>query len=123
MLFRSANGRIYWIVDAYTTSSYYPYSEPYSQNAGDTNYIRNSSVFHDVLSFFRSVFGLFGGVAAGGGQRGFRAFNAVVRRRRGGFRRSASGLRAAFIEEIPDRQSADQPDCQRSVQVDRVDKS
>ena len=38
----TANGRIYWIVDAYTTSSYYPYSEPYSQNAGDTNYIRNS---------------------------------------------------------------------------------
>ncbi len=38
----TANGRIYWIVDAYTTSSYYPYSEPYSGTAGTTNYIRNS---------------------------------------------------------------------------------
>lgn len=38
----TANGRIYWIVDAYTTSSYYPYSEPYSGEVGSTNYIRNS---------------------------------------------------------------------------------
>ncbi|MCI7679063.1 MAG: UPF0182 family protein, partial [Clostridiales bacterium] len=38
----TANGRIYWIVDAYTTSSYYPYSEPYSGTTGTTNYIRNS---------------------------------------------------------------------------------
>lgn len=36
------NGKLYWIVDAYTTSSYYPYSEPYSGEVGSTNYIRNS---------------------------------------------------------------------------------
>ena len=35
-------GRLYWIVDAYTTSQYYPYSEPYSGKVGSTNYIRNS---------------------------------------------------------------------------------
>lgn len=37
-----ADGRIYWIIDAYTTSSYYPYSEPHSGRTGTTNYIRNS---------------------------------------------------------------------------------
>lgn len=36
------DGKLYWIVDAYTTSSYYPYSEPYSGEVGSTNYIRNS---------------------------------------------------------------------------------
>ncbi|OPL15813.1 MAG: hypothetical protein AVO39_06895 [delta proteobacterium MLS_D] len=33
------DGRLYWIYDAYTTSSRYPYSRPYAQNV---NYIRNS---------------------------------------------------------------------------------
>jgi uncharacterized membrane protein (UPF0182 family) len=33
-----ADGRLYWIVDAYTTSGQYPYSRP----VGDLNYIRNS---------------------------------------------------------------------------------
>lgn len=37
----TANGKLYWIYDAYTTSSSYPYSEPYSEQS-DTNYIRNS---------------------------------------------------------------------------------
>ncbi|MDD6042759.1 MAG: UPF0182 family protein [Eubacteriaceae bacterium] len=37
-----ADGKIYWMVDAYTTSSYYPYSEPYTGEMGGTNYIRNS---------------------------------------------------------------------------------
>ncbi|MGI6038122.1 MAG: UPF0182 family protein, partial [Limnochordia bacterium] len=32
-------GRLYWIIDAYTTTSYYPYARPY-RNLG--NYIRNS---------------------------------------------------------------------------------
>ena len=36
------DGKLYWILDAYTTSSYYPYSEPYSGVMGTTNYIRNS---------------------------------------------------------------------------------
>ena len=30
------------MIDAYTTSSLYPYSEPYSKDEGNTNYIRNS---------------------------------------------------------------------------------
>lgn len=34
-----ANGKIYWIQDAYTFSNRYPYSEPVNQNM---NYIRNS---------------------------------------------------------------------------------
>ena len=34
-----ANGKIYWIVDAYTTSDRYPYSQPDSTGI---NYIRNS---------------------------------------------------------------------------------
>ncbi|MDR0876182.1 MAG: UPF0182 family protein [Clostridiales Family XIII bacterium] len=39
----TAEGKLYWIIDAYTTSKYYPYSEPYNLAAGDTtNYIRNS---------------------------------------------------------------------------------
>lgn len=37
----TVDGKLYWIVDAYTTSSYYPYSEPYSEQTYD-NYIRNS---------------------------------------------------------------------------------
>ena len=36
------DGKIYWIIDAYTQSEYYPYSEPYSGVVGSTNYIRNS---------------------------------------------------------------------------------
>ncbi|SCJ53479.1 Uncharacterised protein family (UPF0182) [uncultured Eubacterium sp.] len=37
-----ADGKLYWMLDAYTTSSYYPYSEPYDGKVGGTNYIRNS---------------------------------------------------------------------------------
>lgn len=36
------DGKIYWMIDAYTSSSYYPYSEPYSGVVGTTNYLRNS---------------------------------------------------------------------------------
>ncbi|MBQ9972652.1 MAG: UPF0182 family protein [Firmicutes bacterium] len=35
------NGKLYWIIDAYTYTSRYPYSEPYSAEYA-TNYIRNS---------------------------------------------------------------------------------
>lgn len=35
-----ADGKIYWMLDAYTKSSYYPYSEPCDKDG--TNYIRNS---------------------------------------------------------------------------------
>ncbi len=37
----TVNGGIYWIVDAYTQSTLYPYSEPYDKKY-DTNYVRNS---------------------------------------------------------------------------------
>ncbi len=38
-----AGGKIYWIIDAYTTSDYYPYSQKYYRDYfGGINYIRNS---------------------------------------------------------------------------------
>ncbi len=37
-----AEGKIYWIADAYTTSNRYPYSQPLPFNGGQVNYIRNS---------------------------------------------------------------------------------
>lgn len=38
----TVDGKLYWMLDAYTTSSYYPYSEPMDGVEGSTNYIRNS---------------------------------------------------------------------------------
>jgi len=38
----TADGKLYWIIDAYTTSSYYPYSEPFAPETSKMNYIRNS---------------------------------------------------------------------------------
>lgn len=38
----TVDGKLYWIIDAYTTSSNYPYSEPYSGYINTANYIRNS---------------------------------------------------------------------------------
>lgn len=35
------NGKLYWIIDAYTITDMYPYSEPYSGDS-NVNYIRNS---------------------------------------------------------------------------------
>ena len=37
----TVDGKLYWIIDAYTTSSYYPYSEPFAENTS-VNYICNS---------------------------------------------------------------------------------
>lgn len=37
----TADEKLYWIMDAYTYSSYYPYSEPFSAES-NVNYIRNS---------------------------------------------------------------------------------
>lgn len=37
-----ADGKVYWIADAYTMSNRYPYSEPMRVNGRDINYIRNS---------------------------------------------------------------------------------
>ncbi|MFQ5988791.1 MAG: UPF0182 family protein [Candidatus Methylomirabilales bacterium] len=49
-------GRLFWIIDAYTVSDKYPYSEPY---AGAENYIRNSvkvvvDPYHGSMSFYIS---------------------------------------------------------------------
>jgi len=39
----TSGGKLYWIIDAYTTSKNFPYSEPYNLQYGDTtNYVRNS---------------------------------------------------------------------------------
>jgi hypothetical protein len=37
----TVDGKLYWIIDAYTVSDMYPYSEPYSDSS-NVNYIRNS---------------------------------------------------------------------------------
>lgn len=37
----TVDGKLYWIVDAYTATNRYPYSEPYSQET-DVDYVRNS---------------------------------------------------------------------------------
>jgi len=37
-----ANGRLYWLMDAYTTSDTYPYARRYELDEGELNYIRNS---------------------------------------------------------------------------------
>ena len=38
----TVDGKLYWIMDAYTTSENYPYSEPYTDEVNTSNYIRNS---------------------------------------------------------------------------------
>ena len=37
----TVDGKLYWMMDAYTYSTYYPYSEPFSKDT-NVNYIRNS---------------------------------------------------------------------------------
>ena len=37
----TVDGKLYWIVDAYTATNRYPYSEPYSEET-DVDYVRNS---------------------------------------------------------------------------------
>jgi len=37
-----AEGKLYWILDAYTSTDRYPYSQPLPLNGGNVNYIRNS---------------------------------------------------------------------------------
>ena len=36
-------GKLVWVLDAYTTSNYYPYSQKSTINNKDINYIRNSA--------------------------------------------------------------------------------
>ncbi|MDR2610243.1 MAG: UPF0182 family protein [Clostridiales Family XIII bacterium] len=39
----TVDGKLFWMIDAYTTSTEYPYSEPYNAAGGNaSNYIRNS---------------------------------------------------------------------------------
>lgn len=38
----TVDGKLYWMMDAYTSSPYFPYSEPYNIEQGYDNYIRNS---------------------------------------------------------------------------------
>ncbi len=50
------DGRLFWIIDAYTVSDKYPYSEPFG---GAENYIRNSvkvtvDAYHGSISFYIS---------------------------------------------------------------------
>jgi len=47
------DGKLYWIIDAYTTTDKFPYSAPYS----DVNYIRNSvkvvvDAYHGTVNFY-----------------------------------------------------------------------
>ncbi|MCK5763421.1 MAG: UPF0182 family protein, partial [Clostridiales bacterium] len=37
-----SNGKLYWIVDGYSVTSQYPYSQTYIFNGRDVNYVRNS---------------------------------------------------------------------------------
>jgi hypothetical protein len=60
----SNDGRLYWMCDAYTVSSQYPYSEPITRETNDsdsietgTNYIRNSvkvviDAYHGLTRFY-----------------------------------------------------------------------
>lgn len=38
----TVDGKLYWIIDAYTSSDKFPYSEPYDSETSNDNYIRNS---------------------------------------------------------------------------------
>ncbi len=42
MVLNQVDGKLYWIIDAYTTSKYYPYSQPFELNGKKINYMRNS---------------------------------------------------------------------------------
>jgi len=42
LVFNQKDGKLYWIIDAYTTTMNYPYSQPYRFNNKSVNYINNS---------------------------------------------------------------------------------
>jgi uncharacterized membrane protein (UPF0182 family) len=51
-----ADGQLYWIIDAMTTTDRYPYSQPYSEDS-DINYVRNSvkvvvNAYNGDVSFY-----------------------------------------------------------------------
>src|SRR5215471_12251145 len=50
-----SDGRLFWMQDAYTTSSYFPYAQPFPSR--DLNYIRNAvkvviDAYHGTVDFF-----------------------------------------------------------------------
>ena len=50
-------GKLYWVIDGYTTSSRFPYSQPVSSGAYQYNYIRNSvkviiDAYHGTTDFY-----------------------------------------------------------------------
>ena len=54
-----ADGKVYWIADAYTTSDRYPYSQPLRLNGRDINYVRNSvkvvvDAYNGSVVFYRT---------------------------------------------------------------------
>ena len=54
-----ADGKMYWMLDAYTTSNFYPYAEPYRLKRARFNYIRNSvkivvDAYHGKVDFYIS---------------------------------------------------------------------
>jgi hypothetical protein len=54
-----ADGKLYWILDAYTSTNQYPYSQPLTPNGGNINYIRNSvkavvDAYNGKVSFYLS---------------------------------------------------------------------
>lgn len=42
LVLNQEDGKLYWIIDAYTTSAYYPYSQVFNFKGRNVNYIRNS---------------------------------------------------------------------------------
>ncbi|OGH39019.1 MAG: hypothetical protein A3B44_04380 [Candidatus Levybacteria bacterium RIFCSPLOWO2_01_FULL_38_21] len=54
-----AEGKMYWILDAYTSTDRYPYSQPLPLNGGKVNYIRNSvkvvvDVYDGTINFYQA---------------------------------------------------------------------
>ncbi|MCB9742094.1 MAG: UPF0182 family protein [Alphaproteobacteria bacterium] len=52
-----ADGKLFWMMDAYTTTRAYPYSEPTSDRSSSFNYIRNSvkvvvDAYHGTVRFY-----------------------------------------------------------------------
>ncbi|KKR80823.1 MAG: hypothetical protein UU26_C0009G0009 [Candidatus Daviesbacteria bacterium GW2011_GWC1_40_9] len=54
-----AEGKMYWVLDAYTSTDHYPYSQPLPLNGGNVNYIRNSvkaviDAYNGTIKFYQT---------------------------------------------------------------------
>ncbi|MBU1327119.1 UPF0182 family protein [Patescibacteria group bacterium] len=54
-----ADGKLYWIIDAYTTTDRYPYSQPLPLNGSKVNYMRNSvkavvDAYDGTINFYQA---------------------------------------------------------------------